>query len=521
MKDPRTTNLDVVHHGMVMLSDGKGRRRQARMELTRDLLTIQVIINAGEEVDSYECGNERDNTLRTVKLRKTKEGGLGISIKGGSDGNEQIPVVISKIFPDMPAEASKLLYVGDAIIEVNGQSVAGKTHDDVVQMLRDAGDEVTLSVRHYTQITAYLRPSLSLNLGKSVGALDRVHESHSYKSSLKAHSETFFTGKMSRQQSDDSGSRRDEDASTSWKTIVKIPLPMAFLTRYLWGTDKVRSNAFEVRAVDGTSSGIIHCEDKNSLDEWIKHILRHISSLNYKSVRISNKYLHKNEQINYIGWVCEYMPEDYFDDPKLRWEPRFLVFKGGDICVFETPPLSSDDLDKCVSLYKIYDTALKLPEDGRPKVDRRQHCFWIETAIPGVEHYFSTETSHQFKQFENAYYRCVYNTITSLQTKTFACSYEGRPSGLVFDINQGISLYDIPTKRYIWQYRFYDLDSSADDGKIRLVLSFRDERSTDNGVEVKNIESDEILPIVFTMHAFYVTKVIATEPDYLKTIPLI
>lgn len=32
------------------------------------------------------------------------------------------------------------------------------------------------------------------------------------------------------------------------------------------------------------------------------------------------------------------------------------------------------------------------------------------------------------------------------QTRTFACSYEGRPSGLVIDIKQGISLYDIPTK---------------------------------------------------------------------------
>ncbi len=42
-------------------------------------------------------------------------------------------------------------------MEVNGQLLDGKTHDEAVAALRDAGDEVTLSVRHYTQIAAYLR----------------------------------------------------------------------------------------------------------------------------------------------------------------------------------------------------------------------------------------------------------------------------------------------------------------------------------------------------------------------------
>ena len=33
-----------------------------------------------------------------------------------------------------------------------------------------------------------------------------------------------------------------------------------------------------------------------------------------------------------------------------------------------------------------------------------------------------------------------------LQSKTFACNFDGRPSGLVIDLRQGFSLYDIPTK---------------------------------------------------------------------------
>lgn len=33
------------------------------------------------------------------------------------------------------------------------------------------------------------------------------------------------------------------------------------------------------------------------MEQWIKHIQSRITSLNYKSIKLSNKYLHKNEQV--------------------------------------------------------------------------------------------------------------------------------------------------------------------------------------------------------------------------------
>lgn len=33
------------------------------------------------------------------------------------------------------------------------------------------------------------------------------------------------------------------------------------------------------------------------------------------------------------------MPEGYFDDPKIKWEQRFIIYKGSDLCVFELPPV--------------------------------------------------------------------------------------------------------------------------------------------------------------------------------------
>lgn len=58
---------------------------------------------------------------------------------------------------DVVAEQSGQLCVGDTIVEVNEQTLEGKSHDEVVQLLRDAGDDVTLCVRHQTQIAPFMK----------------------------------------------------------------------------------------------------------------------------------------------------------------------------------------------------------------------------------------------------------------------------------------------------------------------------------------------------------------------------
>lgn len=47
-----------------------------------------------------------------------------------------------------------------------------------------------------------------------------------------------------------------------------------------------------------------------------------------------------NLQISYIGWIEERMNNGYFKDPKQKYEQRFIIFKGSDICIFESPPVS-------------------------------------------------------------------------------------------------------------------------------------------------------------------------------------
>lgn len=498
-------NLDVVHHGFVLISDGSGSSRPSRLLLSKDELCIQIVDDGQPDVEDTKESN-LENATRQVELVKKAGTSFGLSIKGGSESSHHLPIVISKIFPGLPADESGELFVGDAIVEVNGMSVDGQTHDEVVNLLKSCGDQVVLGVRHYTHIIPFLKPVQSLQ-PDSTGGLDKL-----------------FDNKLSRGHKSSSELRFNEreksvgDKDRKWKTITNLPLAMAYMTRYLWGTDNLRNNSFEVRAVDGRSSGIIHCEDTAALEQWIAHINKHIGSLNQKSIKMSNKYLHQGEQISYIGWVNEYLNDEDQDELKIRWQPRFLILKGSDVCFFDVPPLNSEDLNKCVYLYKCYDVAIKQVANTCPRRDKRENCFLIETSLSAPNHYLSFESSGVFDHFEQAYHRTVYNTVSQMQSRTFACTFEGRPSGIVFDIKQGISLYDIPTKSYLWQYRFQDIHSVCDDGKLCVQMAFHDDRSlSSDKIETKDVEAEDVLLVVFNLHSFVLAKIVASDPEYLKS----
>uniref|UniRef100_A0A8C7Y6I2 Syntrophin alpha 1 n=1 Tax=Oryzias sinensis TaxID=183150 RepID=A0A8C7Y6I2_9TELE len=82
------------------------------------------------------------NVKRTVRVTKQDVGGLGISIKGGKEN--KMPILISKIFKGLAADQTEALYVGDAILSVNGYDLREATHDEAVQALKKTGKEVIL-----------------------------------------------------------------------------------------------------------------------------------------------------------------------------------------------------------------------------------------------------------------------------------------------------------------------------------------------------------------------------------------
>ena len=77
---------------------------------------------------------------RIVRVVKEDTNGLGISIKGGKEN--KMPILISKIFKGMAADKTEKLYVGDAILSVNGEELRDATHDEAVKALKRAGKAV-------------------------------------------------------------------------------------------------------------------------------------------------------------------------------------------------------------------------------------------------------------------------------------------------------------------------------------------------------------------------------------------
>ncbi len=68
------------------------------------------------------------------------------------------------------------------------------------------------------------------------------------------------------------------------KNSILVPLMMAYVTRYIYGTDKLRSNAFEVRGLNNVSTGIINCDDLAILSQWLKLITDNIVGLTHLQV---------------------------------------------------------------------------------------------------------------------------------------------------------------------------------------------------------------------------------------------
>jgi len=113
--------------------------------------------NAGDGggMDMCDVPDHVANQKRHVRIIKSDNNGLGISIKGGREN--RMPILISKIFRGMAADQAKGLYVGDAILTVNGEELRDATHDEAVRALKRSGRVVDLEGEYTPMI--HLLPS--------------------------------------------------------------------------------------------------------------------------------------------------------------------------------------------------------------------------------------------------------------------------------------------------------------------------------------------------------------------------
>lgn len=546
------------HYGIVNVSDGKCRPQPARLKVCPEYLVLQKEeFIFPDDDDTYP----RDNKKRTLRLKRQLDGSLGISVKGGSDHN--LPILISKVCRN---EDDDHPYIGDAIIKVNQMSLANVTHDEAINILRNAGPEVILTVKHYRSAAPFLLkgvrqliPEQEQNMDlvdgnsnnatsnppsgleprdertpsiPSASATSQPHHPHqkflppftaSSSSSSTAQCDSRIRGtSCGSTPVIDSPCSVGSDGSLSWNGIprvkrkwvdvVEVPLMMAYITRYIFGTDKIRPNSFEVRGMNGSHTGVVHSPDLAVLSHWIKLISDYIIALTNVKAALLNRQLSSNEQISYMGWVAEGVLNS--NQPWQNWTPRFFALKGIHVCVFDKPPIEAKDWSGShVQGYKTYEAMFRIIKESE-NVDERQHCFLIQTT-GGESRYFSMETRADLLRLESAWHRAVCFTIADLGSKTFHVVHKNLPAAFTIDWTDGFLLKSFASPNYHFIYAFSQLKSSSDDGNSTLKLEFVDPPGTRELVEQVLI-CPKLQDLLFYMHAFLTAKVASLDPVFLS-----
>ncbi|VVC95268.1 unnamed protein product [Leptidea sinapis] len=416
---------------MVQVSDGKSRPRPARLVLTMDAVTVQREVLVPPPVRDKSVPHARE---RMVQITRQKVGGLGLSIKGGSE--HKLPILISKIYKDQAADQTGQLFV------VNGEYITACKHDDAVNILRNAGDIVVLTVKHYRAATPFLQKQAE-GASDTDSSTGDEHPSPHVRGTLddNCNSEKIETnGGWQSGWSEgecEEGSARTSRASSltsaadplhpahegtrEWVDIVSVPLMMGYVTRYVSGTDKLRPGAFEMK--------------------------------------LFNRHLPRGERIEYMGWVQE--GEVRGGQPWQNYTPKFLMLKGTDVLLYDTPPMSITELTKCPESLKIYQTMFRTVKESET-VDWRPHCFLLQSSSPGPSppgpRYFSTETRHELLRLEAAWTADVVDAVIRLGKKTFTVVHLGRAAGLTLDWASGFSLAEGSAGAPpVWAYRYLPL----------------------------------------------------------------
>ncbi|XP_062924675.1 gamma-2-syntrophin [Mobula hypostoma] len=510
-----------------------------RLRLSKDVITIQkqdvVCVN----------GSDSDSNHRTVTLRRQPVGGMGLSIKGGAEHG--VPVVISKIFKDQAADQTGMLFVGDAVLQVNGINVENATHEEVVHLLRNAGDEVTITVQYLREAPSFLK----LPLGSPGPSSD--HSSGTSSPLFDSGLHLNGTSTNTAPSSPSSPSANEPKYEKRWFDALSVPLSMARVSRYRTGTDQLRCskgkcraremasavdlllrpNTFEVVALDGVSSGIFQFYTAQESADWLRAISTNINDLALQNMKMANKCCSPNDQIIHMGWVSERL---LGSDSNQLYKYKFLGLKGSSLHIFNTPPVSIRDwlwaekiYNLCEILCKVHKNILQLWLDDECWLQANLYLglhqdFELQNLRPygfsilagqGENHYFCVETGSELAVWEKTFQRAVFMDVQRTGSKTYECTWQGQALFFTIDFTSGFTCVDNDTKNIIWRFKFSQLKGSSDDGKTCVKLLFQ---NTDTRqIDMKELEFADLTAVLHCIHSFIAAKVAAVDPLFVDS----
>ncbi|XP_031630449.1 beta-1-syntrophin isoform X2 [Contarinia nasturtii] len=441
----------------------------------------------------YEIANQK----RHVRITKVDNSGLGISIKGGREN--RMPILISKIFQGMAADKAKALYVGDAILSVNGEELRDATHEEAVRALKRAGRVVDLEVKFLQEVTPYFRKaSIISEVGWEL--------SKAFLCPLINPNGSNMLNTSSKSMSPPSAPKSPPRADTRY-----IPLQLTHLARNLKYHDP-ENRCIELHSPDGIHSCILRAGDSQEALAWFNALHSAIARSAQRALVDANRALSNLiGELKHIGWLSRRVGNEQQNgqsssessDDLDRWLAVFVAITDRELRIYESAPWSMEAWNQPVENSPLASTRLAGTGNNSTVNSSSQNqstVFCVRCGTPRgiITHWFRSETHRDMAAWARALVQGSHNAINYQREFSFRCLYQNRPCQLLVNLDRGFSLVDSslgsPAKT-IWSYTFEKLKSSADDGNRMLFLDF--------GGDEGEIELDMECcpkPVVFVLH---------------------
>uniref|UniRef100_A0A8B9T1V2 Alpha-1-syntrophin n=1 Tax=Anas platyrhynchos TaxID=8839 RepID=A0A8B9T1V2_ANAPL len=437
--------------GLLELRGPGGRWLRVLLTLTEDNLGVSPADGPGPgeapaaQLNGGEGGSGVPEALanirRTVHVVKQDVGGLGISIKGGREN--KMPILISKIFKGLAADQTEALYVGDAILSVNGTDLSEATHDEAVQALKKTGKEVVLEVKYMKEISPYFKNSAA---GATVS----------------------WDPSPSGQQKRSSPVLPPRESRT-------VPLKMCYVSRKCLPADP-EHRYLEVCSADGRVALFLRAKDEATAQSWLGAIQGAAGALLPRvkeelRAQLAGTGTAGGRDVRHVGWLTEQLPG-------AGTRNLLAVLTEKELLLYGSLPQSRDALGKPVHSYPLI--ATRLVHSGPAKgsaLDEAELAFALRagTRLGVQSHLFSLESPRDLALWTRLLVDGTHGAAELAQEVSAACSWKGQDCTLSIHIDKGFTISTTEpglSKTILLQQPFEKLQMSSDDGTKMLYLDF-------------------------------------------------
>jgi hypothetical protein len=322
-----------------------------------------------------------------------------------------MPILISKIFPNMPADQTGQLYVGDAILSVNGKDLQHVSHEEAVQILKKVGKEVELEVRYLREINVIMQKQTSTS--------------------------------SSRKQSEDNSNQKRSPTNISHQSSNdSIPHETKRISLRLCYVFRRSSSATDILVLSSsssppiTASPLLHngangsildivlpysqtCYSIRFVDDmyarkWFYIIHSKISRCLMENLPEMEEYFYvarNTNEVKALGWVAEQVHHDENTGIK-SWRPVFLVLTDSEICFLSCAPVSKQTCREPDIVYPILSSRfLQSTRDSSIDIDISLLSLRVGTKFGVVTHIFRIETKFDLDYWINSMSQCLQNAV--------------------------------------------------------------------------------------------------------------